>query len=147
MANSQLVTRSVLNGDFFRTTCRLQRICVNLCNLWMILLIQNSTQRSLPKRLWYDFLRVFCRLVGVVMFGIRVRRRDHVPASGGALVLSNHQSHLDPVLVGLATDRRLNYLARDTLFGFAPFRWLIKSLDAIPLGSRRNRSRWTERDA
>ncbi len=47
--------------------------------------------------------------------------------------MSNHQSHLDPVLVGLASDRRLNYLARQTLFGFAPFRWLITSLDAIPL--------------
>jgi 1-acyl-sn-glycerol-3-phosphate acyltransferase len=49
------------------------------------------------------------------------------------LVLSNHQSNLDPVLIGLACDRRLNYLARDTLFGFAPFRWLINSLDAIPI--------------
>ena len=48
-------------------------------------------------------------------------------------MLSNHQSHLDPVLVGLASDQRLNYLARDTLFGFAPFRWLINSLDAIPI--------------
>ena len=48
-------------------------------------------------------------------------------------MLSNHQSHLDPVLVGLSCDRRLNYLARDTLFGFAPFRWLILSLDAIPI--------------
>jgi 1-acyl-sn-glycerol-3-phosphate acyltransferase len=27
----------------------------------------------------------------------------------------------------------MNYMARDTLFGFAPFRWLIKSLDAIPI--------------
>ena len=27
-----------------------------------------------------------------------------------ALVLSNHQSHLDPVLVGVACNRRLNYL-------------------------------------
>jgi 1-acyl-sn-glycerol-3-phosphate acyltransferase len=90
-------------------------------------------QRSLPKRLWYDFLRVVCRLVGTVVFGIRVRGREHVPPGRGALVMSNHQSHLDPVLVGLATDRRLNYLARQTLFGFAPFRWLISSLDAIPL--------------
>ena len=49
------------------------------------------------------------------------------------LVVSNHQSHLDPILVGLACDRRLNYVARDTLFGFAPFRWLIYSLDAIPI--------------
>jgi 1-acyl-sn-glycerol-3-phosphate acyltransferase len=48
-------------------------------------------------------------------------------------VLSNHQSHFDPVLIGLACDRRLNYLARKTLFGFAPFRWLIESLDAIPI--------------
>jgi 1-acyl-sn-glycerol-3-phosphate acyltransferase len=90
-------------------------------------------QRSLPKRLWYDFLRIFCRMVGVVVFAIRVRERRFVPGEGGALVMSNHQSHLDPVLVGLATDRRLNYLARQTLFRFAPFRWLINSLDAIPL--------------
>jgi 1-acyl-sn-glycerol-3-phosphate acyltransferase len=71
--------------------------------------------------------------MGTVVFSIRVRGREHVPPDSGALVMSNHQSHLDPVLVGLATDRRLNYLARQTLFGFAPFRWLISSLDAIPL--------------
>ena len=69
----------------------------------------------------------------MLVFRIRCEGRQHVPADGGALVLSNHQSHLDPVLIGLACDRRLNYLARDTLFGFAPFRWLIKSLDAIPI--------------
>jgi 1-acyl-sn-glycerol-3-phosphate acyltransferase len=27
----------------------------------------------------------------------------------------------------------LNYLARETLFSFAPFRWLIQSLDGIPI--------------
>ncbi len=90
-------------------------------------------QRSLPKRLWYDVLRVICRMLGILVFRIRCRGRQFIPATGGGLVLSNHQSHLDPVLIGLATDRRLNYLARDTLFGFAPFRWLIHSLDAIPL--------------
>jgi 1-acyl-sn-glycerol-3-phosphate acyltransferase len=90
-------------------------------------------QRSLPKRLWYDFLRVACRIVGVVVFQIRVSGREHEPIEGGALVVSNHQSHLDPVLVGLCFDRRMNYVARLTLFRFPPFRWLINSLDAIPL--------------
>lgn len=89
--------------------------------------------RSLPKRLWHDSLRAICRLAGVLVFRIRCEGREWVPKIGGALILSNHQSHLDPVLVGLACDRRLNYLARDTLFGFAPFRWLINSLDAIPI--------------
>jgi 1-acyl-sn-glycerol-3-phosphate acyltransferase len=47
--------------------------------------------------------------------------------------MSNHQSNFDPVLVGLASHRRLNFLARQTLFRFAPFRWLISSLDSIPI--------------
>jgi 1-acyl-sn-glycerol-3-phosphate acyltransferase len=76
---------------------------------------------------------VLCRVLAVAVFRIRVFGREHVPARGGVLVVSNHQSHLDPILVGLACDRRLNYVARDTLFGFAPFRWLINSLDAIPI--------------
>jgi 1-acyl-sn-glycerol-3-phosphate acyltransferase len=92
-----------------------------------------TSSRPLPKRLWYGFLHVACRLLAVVAFRVRVEGREHVPAYGGAMVLSNHQSHFDPVLIGLACDRRLNYLARETLFGFAPFRWLIRSLDAIPI--------------
>ena len=90
-------------------------------------------RRSLAKRVWYRFLHVACRLVAVVVFRNRVEGRRDVPKSGPVLVLSNHQSNFDPVLIGLACDRRLNYLARDTLFGFAPFRWLIRSLDAIPI--------------
>ena len=49
------------------------------------------------------------------------------------LVVSNHQSHFDPPLVGAGCPRRMNFLARETLFRFAPFRWLINSLDAIPI--------------
>jgi 1-acyl-sn-glycerol-3-phosphate acyltransferase len=90
-------------------------------------------QRSFAMRIWYDFLRVVFRLLGVVCFRIRVFGREHIPKSGGVLVVSNHQSHLDPILAGVGCDRRMNYVARDTLFGFAPFRWLIKSLDAIPI--------------
>lgn len=90
-------------------------------------------QRPLPKRLWYGLLHLVCRLLAVALFRIRVSGREHVPAEGAALVLSNHQSHFDPVLIGLACDRRLNYLARQSLFRFPPFRWLIQSLDAIPI--------------
>lgn len=91
------------------------------------------SQRSAAKRLWYGFLQVTCRLVAISACRIRVVGREHVPRKGGGLLLSNHQSHLDPVLVGLACDRRLNYLARESLFRFAAFRWLIQSLDAIPI--------------
>ncbi len=90
-------------------------------------------QRSLGKRLWYDAVWFLSRLMAVIVFRMRWSGQFHVPKTGGVLVLANHQSHLDPVLVGLACDRRLSYLARKTLFGFAPFRWLIQSFDAIPI--------------
>ncbi len=90
-------------------------------------------KRTLGKRLFYDLLWVVTRVLAVVLFGIRVENRGYVPAEGGALVLSNHQSNFDPVLVGLACDRRLNFLARQTLFEINGLRQLITALDAIPI--------------
>jgi 1-acyl-sn-glycerol-3-phosphate acyltransferase len=90
-------------------------------------------QRSIAKRWWYYLLRLICRVLAVLFFQVRCFGRERIPATGGALVLANHQSNLDPVLIGMMFNRRLNYLARNTLFGFAPFRWLIRSLDAIPI--------------
>ncbi len=90
-------------------------------------------QRSLGNRAWQAFLKFSCRLGAVCAFNIRCGGRDKVPSSGGGLMLSNHQSNLDPVLVGLCCTRRLNYVARKTLFKFPPFRWLINSLDAISI--------------
>jgi 1-acyl-sn-glycerol-3-phosphate acyltransferase len=73
------------------------------------------------------------QLSGILLFSIRCRGREHIPAEGGVLVCSNHQSFFDPVLVGLGFHRRMNYLARKTLFRFFAFRWLIEFLDAIPI--------------
>jgi 1-acyl-sn-glycerol-3-phosphate acyltransferase len=48
-------------------------------------------------------------------------------------VLSSHQSHFDPLLLGLATDRRLSSLARSSLYRFKPFAAVITALDAVPI--------------
>jgi 1-acyl-sn-glycerol-3-phosphate acyltransferase len=90
-------------------------------------------QRSLPNRLWYRSLQRLLQLIGVLAFGVRHMGIRKIPTEGGVLVVSNHQSALDPPLVGMGSPRRLNYLARDTLFRFGPLSWLIRSLDAIPI--------------
>jgi 1-acyl-sn-glycerol-3-phosphate acyltransferase len=90
-------------------------------------------ERSYFKRFGYNAIRVLARLAGVVAFRIRCHGRRLLPADGGALICANHQSFMDPVLIGLACDRRLNYLARKSLFDIAPLRWLIEFLDAIPI--------------
>ncbi len=89
--------------------------------------------RPLWKIVWYELLRRVVQLVAVLFYRVRHYGVRRIPASGGVLVVSNHQSHFDPPLVGMASPRRMNYLARETLFRFGPFRWLIQSLDAIPI--------------
>ncbi len=84
-------------------------------------------------RALYAVLWVVCRTLAVSVFGFRVRFAEPLPACGGLLVLSSHQSHLDPLLLGLACDRRLSSLARSSLFHFGPFGAVIAALDAVPI--------------
>jgi 1-acyl-sn-glycerol-3-phosphate acyltransferase len=81
----------------------------------------------------YSVLWVTSRTLGVALFGFRSRFDEPLPAEGGLLVLSSHQSHLDPLLLGLATDRRLSSMARSSLYRFKPFGFVITALDAVPI--------------
>jgi len=84
-------------------------------------------------RRWYDVVFWTCFLLFGFFFSLRVRGRRNVPRRGPVLVLSNHQSFMDPVLNGLSVPRYLAYLARETLFKNKYFKALIESLDAIPI--------------
>jgi len=94
---------------------------------------RSMSQRSLLSRAWYELLQRVLQLVAILAYRVRYTGKLNIPSKGGVLVVSNHQSHFDPPLIGMGCPRRMNYLARDTLFRFAPFRWLIRSLDAIPI--------------
>jgi 1-acyl-sn-glycerol-3-phosphate acyltransferase len=89
--------------------------------------------RSLPSRLWYEFLKRVLQLVAILGYRVRHSGLHHIPPEGGVLVVSNHQSHFDPPLVGIGCPRRMNYVSRDTLFRFAPLGWLLSSVDSIPI--------------
>jgi len=78
-------------------------------------------------------MRYLLRLVAVLGYGLRISGQTRIPRDGAVLIVSNHQSHLDPPLVGICCRRRLNFMARETLFAFKPFGWLIRSLDAFPI--------------
>jgi 1-acyl-sn-glycerol-3-phosphate acyltransferase len=90
-------------------------------------------ERPWSQQIGYDAFRVVARLSGTVLFRLRWAGSENFPTEGGALICSNHQSFFDPVIVGLTCDRRMNYLARDTLFKNPILAPLIRYLDAIPI--------------
>ena len=88
---------------------------------------------SLRNRLWMAVLMFVCRVGTVAFLKIRCHRCENLPRTGPGMVLSNHQSYLDPIAAAVACPRRMSAVARQTLFRFALFRWLIDSLGAFPL--------------
>lgn len=85
------------------------------------------------KILWYWLARWACRLFCILFFRFRVFGKENVPTKGPLLLVSNHQSYLDPVFCGVALKRQLHYLARESLFVNPFFRALISSVNAIPV--------------
>jgi len=64
---------------------------------------------------------------------IKVKNR-HYLKNGKAIIVCNHTSNFDPILISLATLKELYFLAKRELFGVNKFfTWLIKTFNAIPL--------------
>jgi 1-acyl-sn-glycerol-3-phosphate acyltransferase len=82
---------------------------------------------------WYQLSYWLSAGAMTLWFSLRTEGHRHVPRQGPALLIANHQSFLDPVLIGLAARRPLCFLARRTLFGNPFFAWLISSLNAVPI--------------
>ena len=88
-----------------------------------------SCARSL---LWFA-VRLFAQIVLVGAFRARVFGQRNMPLFGGLLLVSNHQSYLDPALLVIGIQRRINFMARRTLFRNKLFGMLISGLNAFPV--------------
>jgi 1-acyl-sn-glycerol-3-phosphate acyltransferase len=85
------------------------------------------------RSLWYDVLHLAGMTTFTLGFSFRFEGTRHVPKTGPVLVIANHQSFLDPWLVGLAVKRHLTYLARKTLFKNPAFAAVIRSVNAVAI--------------
>jgi 1-acyl-sn-glycerol-3-phosphate acyltransferase len=84
-------------------------------------------------RVYHDLLYLPYHMLFTLGFSMRLRGGRNMPLTGPALVVANHQSFLDPLLVGLVAHRPLVYLARKTLFRNRYFAALIRHLNAVPI--------------
>lgn len=99
---------------------------------------------------WYKLLQFIIRFLVLTFCRFRAFGPHHIPRLGGAIIAANHQSYLDPVLLGVGIRRPIHFMARQELFEVNYFfKWLIQSLNAFPLVRRSSRlgSRYKNRDS
>jgi 1-acyl-sn-glycerol-3-phosphate acyltransferase len=82
--------------------------------------------------LW-KLAQTIVRVSTSTLFDLKVYGRKNVPDEGGALMISNHQSYLDPAILGAQLGRPMSYLAKSELWKNPVFGWLITRLYAFPV--------------
>ena len=79
-------------------------------------------------------MHLLCFVSCAFAYRYRVWGPKRIPRSGPVLFVANHQSFLDPILVGLGSHSRQFYaMARVTLWRNQLLGWLIGTLNAIPI--------------
>jgi len=75
------------------------------------------------------------RLIGPLFYRVKTRGRQHLPVTGGGLLVCNHLSYVDAVVMQIASPRPLRFVA---FAGFArsnTVRFLFRALGVIPVAS------------
>ena len=80
-----------------------------------------------------DVLRPAIWLGARAYFGVRFHGTGHIPSSGPLIIVPNHVTYADPVLVSIPVRRRVYYMAWNALFGVPGLAWLIRRLHAFPV--------------
>jgi 1-acyl-sn-glycerol-3-phosphate acyltransferase len=63
--------------------------------------------------------------------------RENLIESGPVILAANHQSYLDPPLIGICCRREIFVLTRRTLFKMRVVGWLISKLNTVPVDRER----------
>ena len=71
----------------------------------------------------YLLVRTICWVPVRIVFRLRVEGLDRVPPTGGAIVAPTHRSNFDSVVVGVALNRHLRFMAKAELYRSRPFAW------------------------
>lgn len=86
----------------------------------------------LTKTFFYICLKVYNRF--------RISGIEKIPKNSKVMVIANHCSNLDPIVVGVAFPGRLRYLAKAELFVNPVMSFLISTLGAIPVSKQTQQS-------
>lgn len=90
---------------------------------------------SLADLALYEACSFLTTLVLLVCYRMRAFGLENVPDRGPMLIVANHQSFLDPPLIGapITARRHLDFIARVGLFSGRAFGGLLRGLNAIPI--------------
>jgi acyl-[acyl-carrier-protein]-phospholipid O-acyltransferase/long-chain-fatty-acid--[acyl-carrier-protein] ligase len=94
---------------------------------------QERTEIEPERRIASRLVRFVLWCLATAMFRIRVEGAENIPPTGAALLVSNHISYADAVLVGYTTPRIVRFLMWQPIFDAPIANYFFRVLRAIPI--------------
>lgn len=73
------------------------------------------------------------RPVAKALFRMEIAGRERIPAEGPCILVANHESVIDPFVLGLATHRLVHFMAKAELWRSALSRAAVEGFGAFPV--------------
>jgi len=83
--------------------------------------------------MWYRTGRTIFWILLKIFFRLEIKGRENLPQGKGFILVSNHVSNLDPIVLGAACTQNLHFMAKEELFRNFYFGWLLHKVNAFPL--------------
>jgi acyl-[acyl-carrier-protein]-phospholipid O-acyltransferase/long-chain-fatty-acid--[acyl-carrier-protein] ligase len=80
-------------------------------------------------------VRLVMRVAIHTLFRIRVEGRERVPRQGGALLVSNHVSFADGILIAAAINRNVRFMIWKPYYDHPMMNWFFRQIRAISVGT------------
>lgn len=86
-----------------------------------------------------SLLRLIILVVGKCIYKVKAVDPLNIPKSGGALIISNHTSYVDALVLQMACPRPIRFIAFDAFHKSIWLGWALRLLGVIPISPKRAR--------
>lgn len=82
------------------------------------------------------FLRLLLRMTGKLIYRVNLNGKSNIPSSGGALLVANHVSYLDFMIIVCCVPRTVSFVMNADIYNKPHLKWLMRGLRCIPISPR-----------
>jgi len=83
--------------------------------------------------MFYTIAKFIAWLLFKLFWKVDIQGIDNIPKKGPLIIAANHTSYLDPVILGIATNRKMHFIAKQEIFNNFISNFIFRKLNAFPV--------------
>ncbi len=81
----------------------------------------------------YNLGKFVCSIILFFFYPFNVFGSQNLPKHGKAIIVANHSSNWDPIIIAMLTYRKIHYLGKAELFKIPLLAWFFRQVQVIPV--------------